>query len=179
MIDTKTHVDNSQAVDRLLTNRQVELNKAVAAAVTAGTSEVIQPVHPSKLVLIDENEDPFGGNINNRRVAERIMRQRGKNYGNTHIPTHTGDPSKAARDVAKSKEINPDPLGNSDEEATVEAKRETRLPAPGSPAANRQAAEAAEDNPKVAKPGATTVAQTAAAAPVTATPAAWTPPAVK
>jgi len=44
-------------------------------------------------------EDPFGGNINNLRVAQRIANSKPQQYRNTAVDNKVIDPEKAAQDV--------------------------------------------------------------------------------
>lgn len=115
---------------------QVKLAKVIAAGAIVPT--IAPPV--SELKLLEEDEDPFNGNINNRNVAKRIARMSGRKFLNTTQPTHIGDPNKAAADVAKSEKVNPDPtVEDEDDDEPVNAKP----PSPNSPAAKKAAAEAA------------------------------------
>lgn len=99
------------------------------------TPEPEAPIPATELDLEDHDADPFGGNINNRRVAERVAAQKSPEFLNFAIPTHGGDPNKAREDIQKSKAINPDPVipaGDGDEMLPVSV---PTGPTPGSPAA--------------------------------------------
>lgn len=118
---------------------------------------------PNEIAIADSDEDPFGGNVNNRKVAERIAGQTKRKYTNIAHPIHTGDPDKARKDIARSKSLLPDPAEEKDEDVAP-----AKLPTPtaGSPAAKR-AAEAAAKPP---------VIEPLAAAPATSTaPPTWKP----
>lgn len=69
--------------------------------------ELPTPPPADQLVHVDPNEDPFGGNQNNKRVAERIAKEKVRKYFNNSHPAHLGDPAKAAKDVAQSNRVNP------------------------------------------------------------------------
>jgi hypothetical protein len=93
------------------------------------------PVHELKMDI--EDEDPFNGNLNNRRVAARIARQGHiltANHENTVNPYQIGDAKKAHEDVQKSLAVNPDPQVPSGDDAAVQEPPVT----PGSPAARRR-----------------------------------------
>lgn len=93
------------------------------------------PVH--ELSLDIEDEDPFNGNLNNRRVASRIAREghtRTANHENIVNPYQIGDAKKAREDVEKSLAVNPDPQVPSGDDAAVQEPPVT----PGSPAARRR-----------------------------------------
>lgn len=110
------------------------VTRAVVTAMREVQASVVPIPHPSEYSLIDQDEDPFGGNVNNRNVAERIAKLKTRLYTNASRPIHTGDPAKAAADIAKSRKLNPDvPVDNSDaEEPAVTVK-----PSEGSPAASK------------------------------------------
>src|SRR4051812_7194661 len=115
----------------------VKINKAIQQA---GTVDVTPGIPAGELKFDMEDDDPFNGNRNNRRVAARIASEhRTVHYLNNSMPTHIGDPRKAEADVRRSLEVNPDPVVL-DDDAPVS------LPpvalTPGSPAA-KKAAEAA------------------------------------
>lgn len=140
-------------VDAGINAHTIKIGKAILSVGSQEAAPVL-PVH--KLSLDNEDDDPFNGNVNNRKVAERIAAQNRTLYTNAHKIIHTGDPGKAARDVAKSKESNPDSLTSSelDEVANSElAANLKKVPSPGSPAAT-QAAGATKEQPKVWTPGA-------------------------
>lgn len=116
-----------------------QIEKTVAAITAA--SKIVAPALPgapiSELNLVNENEDPFGGNINNRKVAKRISEQSRRMYTNHSLPIHTGDPVKAAEDIARSERLNPEVIAEPEEDVEKPAKQ--RKPTPGSPAALKAA----------------------------------------
>lgn len=93
-----------EAANRINRKIAVQRNPKMADS----TVELAAPPHPSELKITNDDEDPFNGNMNNRRVAERIANSKERKYLNNSQPIHTGDPNKAAADVAKSKAVNPD-----------------------------------------------------------------------
>lgn len=134
--------------DLTASSEKIATHAAALAVVKAGTTKPTPGLHPSELTLIDEDEDPFNGNANNRRVAERIAAQGNRVYANNSRPIHTGDPAKARADIAKSKRLNPDVVPDADFEESVPA----RKPTPGSPAALKAENGAATAAPPVWKP---------------------------
>lgn len=120
-------------------NHRVKINKAI---IEAGNVESTPPTPVAELVLTTEEEDdPFQGNLNNRRVAERIAGTlTHRKYLNNSEPTHVGDPQKALADIERSKRINPDPPQPMKDE---EMPAIVLPPSPGSPAAVKAAQEAA------------------------------------
>lgn len=149
------------------------VKKMAGILAAAGVSPVEQaPIpHPSQLQLVDEDEDPFGGNINNRNVARRIAGQREKVWSNHSLPIHTGDPKKARQDIAKSEAINPTPRL----EEEPDEQRPLPMPQPGSPAALRAAAEARKGLEASKVPEHSNAAVGGAGTSVTGPPV-WTPP---
>lgn len=138
---TKDMLATANQHDLTLTASDVKLGQALRAGTTAPTPGV----PADELDLTMPHEDPFGGNINNRKVAERISRQTGRQYLNMALPTHTGDPHKAAKDIARSKEMNPDPVvsdENGDVLPEINLPVSLKPPTAGSPAAVRAAKEA-------------------------------------
>lgn len=116
--------------DANIQSRNVKIGRAIQQA---AHQEVTMPA-PSKEAPLDlyVEEDPFGGNLNNRRVAARIARAAKRQFLNNSTPTHVGDPVKAAKDVELSLRLNPDSdLPSSDEQVMIDSK----VPSPGSPAA--------------------------------------------
>lgn len=95
--------------DMLKASNQINANLAAQEVKPNPGAKAVKPAPIQELKLVDENEDPFKGNLNNRRVAERIAELPGgvKQYLNNSLPTHIGDPNKAAADVAKSMAITP------------------------------------------------------------------------
>lgn len=96
-----------------------------------------------ELQLTDPSADPFNGNLNNRRVAARIARR---------IEVTTGDPIKAAEDVKKSLEVNPETAVKTGDELPELKLVSSRTPTPGSPAAAK--AEAQGKGSKTKEPAA-------------------------
>jgi hypothetical protein len=93
--------------DVTIYGRYVQINKAIQ---DAGVITVLPGVPSHELTLVDADEDPFLGNRNNRRVAARIaVAFKSKKFLNQSNPTHVGDPEKAAADVERSLQLNPDP----------------------------------------------------------------------
>lgn len=165
---TKELLEASKQHNNTLSLNAEQLKKAIAGALTTSVDPAIPGVHPSQLALTDPDEDPFNGNLNNRRVAERIAAQGNRVYTNASRPLHTGDPNKAAADIAKSKRINPDVIVESEEEPVP-----VKLPpTPGSPAAIKAAEEAAK---KAKAPVVAANAGPGGARPVAATPPTWKP----
>ena len=68
---------------------------------TTGLISATPGAHPSE-ARFRGNDDPFGGNINNRKVAERRL--------NDPHAAQISDPEKVRADIAKSKALNPDPV---------------------------------------------------------------------
>lgn len=99
--------------DLLAASNQVNARIAASENSPRPDVKVATPPKVQDLKLVDEDVDPFNGNLNNRRVAERIAQTPGgvKQFLNNSLPSHIGDPTKAAADVAKSKSIIPDPHG--------------------------------------------------------------------
>lgn len=148
---TQELINNAKLVDAALAGTQIQKNAAIAAAVKLGSVEATPGLHPSKLSLDDPTADPFGGNINNRNVAERIAKADRRIFTNTSRPIHTGDPAKAAADIARSKAITPDPII----EPEQDAEPVKVAPSPGSPAALKAVTpEAPAGGPPAWKPNA-------------------------
>lgn len=127
----------------------VKINKAIQQA---GAVEAIPGIPASELKFDMDDDDPFNGNRNNRRVAARIAADhRTIHYLNNSMPTHIGDPKKAEADVAKSLAVDPDPVVLGDD-AVVELPHIALTP--GSPAAKKAAEAAAkgDDKPVTAPP---------------------------
>lgn len=145
----------AQEHDAKINMGRVQVGKNTIFIAGAGSQEPpTMPDKDAKLTITDENEDPFSGNINNRKVAERIATSGRRVYTNAARPAHQGDPIKAAADIAKSKLLNPDPVvDNSDDEPeTITVK-----PTAGSPAAVKKVestAAPATNAPPVWKPNA-------------------------
>ena len=111
---------------------EVKMNRA--SGVVAPTPGL--PVE--QLHLIEEDADPFNGNLNNRRVAMRIAGLKRRTFLNDSQPTHIGDPNKAASDVKKSLSVLPEPEGGEAEGSAKPAALPAsflRPPTAGSPAA--------------------------------------------
>lgn len=144
-------LENAKKQDLAQVANNAELHRALVQAIKTGGASPIAGNHPSELDLTDEDEDPFGGNTNNRRVAERIAATSTRIYSNTAKPIHMGDPTKARADIAKSKRVNPEvaPIIEELDDATLPK----RTPSPGSPAAAK-AADKAPAAPAVWKPNA-------------------------
>lgn len=118
--------------------RHVKINKAMQ---TAGEHDVTVGVPVHELTLMLEDEDPFNGNLNNRRVAARIARDGERISANHSHPVVMGNAEKARADVEKSLAVFPDPaIPNPDEELAADAP----APTPGSPAAKKAAKAAAK-----------------------------------
>jgi hypothetical protein len=64
---------------------------------------------PIKPGLFDIDDDPFNGNLNNRRVAQRIADGDKNQVPSTANGPVVGNPVKAAADVAKSQVVTPEP----------------------------------------------------------------------
>lgn len=151
--------------------RQRESVSVPFVQVKNGRVQLIDPnpaplavVPPASELKMDDDGDPFNGNLNNRRVAERIASERKyKQYLNNSEPTHTGDPKKALDDIARSKALVPDPLVKTDDDPMPPIALPS-LPTPGSPAAVKAAAD--KKTTKVTTLG----------PPATPAPAASTPP---
>lgn len=125
----------AQHHDSVIFGRNVKINKAIQQA---GQQEVTMPAATTPVQHIQlEDEDPFNGNQNNRRVAARIAKMSKRKYLNNSEPTHIGDPEKAARDVARSLELNPETeLLSGDEQVMADLSPKLK-PSPGSPAAQK------------------------------------------
>lgn len=126
-------------------------NEVNATLASNTTEEVVKRVQgkstlpaPEDLTvesLNDPTEDPFGSNVNNRRVAKRIAAEKGRVYLNHSMPTHLGDPEKARKDIAKSEKLNPS-IESPDPDAMPPINFSAK-PTPGSPA-DKKAQEAAK-----------------------------------
>lgn len=125
----------AQQHDANIFGRNVKINKAIQAA---GQQEVTMPAESQPMVtIIMPDDDPFQGNLNNRRVAARIARATHRKFLNNSEPTHVGDPEKARKDVEQSLRVNPDSeILSQDEKVMNEVPKLT--PTPGSPAAQKQ-----------------------------------------
>lgn len=138
--------------EKVTTQNMLRNHNKVNANDMSNTEEVVRrqlepslPGLPANELKLDfEDEDPFGGNINNRRVAERIANEKGRVYLNHSAPSHLGDPSKARADIAKSKALNPDPVAT-DPDRLPPVVIPPMAPTAGSPAA-KQAEELAKGN---------------------------------
>jgi hypothetical protein len=144
---TQAMLKASQEVDDKINAHAVQQNKALA---DVGTLEAVKPHPIEELVLEDADADPFGGNHNNRRVADRISREyKERKFLNSSAPTHTGDPEKAAADVAQSLRVTGQDInyGRTGDAPEVELPRQLNLPKPSqdSPAAKKAAAEKATE----------------------------------
>lgn len=143
-------------------NQRVKINKAI---IEAGAVEAA-PLPPlSAFIPVDETEDPFNGNQNNRRVAERMTHS--AKHRNVQAPLFVDDPvdplTHTLNMIALSKKLDPDPVIEHDYDEPVVM----LPPTPGSPAA--KAAELAAKTPPASVSGGT-------AAPVTpAVPPTWKP----
>ena len=156
MPEIKDLLKAAQEFDAGQAAHTVKIGKALLA-VPMQPAATIPPVH--ELSLIAEDEDPFAGNLNNRRVAERVASQNRTIYTNVHKIVHTGDPGKAARDVELSKKLNPDSVSASeqaelDAQKSAAALRNKPKPTPGSPAAAKAEATGEPTAPKTWTPGA-------------------------
>lgn len=149
---------NAQRVDAGEFARGIKITKAMHAAARESTPPAA--FHPVHLLQLEDQDDPFKGNLNNRRVAARIAAKR---------EVTSGDPVKAAADVKKSLAILPDavvPTGDDLPPIVLAA------PTPGSPAANKN-----NVRQMVAQADAVPSAAQAAVTPTgTDTPAAAAPP---
>lgn len=159
--DMRKLLDVANRHDLTLMANQVNQNLATQSGLVKPT----EPVPVEDLVLNLEDEDPFNGNVNNRNVAKRISRQGGRTFFNHPITNHTGDPNKAAEDVAKSLAINPDKVDLDEDDVKTEIP--PMAPTPGSPAAKQ--AEAVAKAAKAASGGAP------AATPKSLEPPTWKP----
>lgn len=121
----------AQTVDNTIHAHRVKVNKAI---LDAGSLPAATPVPVSELQLVHEDDDPFNGNINNRKVAERVAATNRRIWMNNSEPTHMGDPAKAKADIERSKRINPDPVKASDNDPLPPIDL-GNTPTPGSPAA--------------------------------------------
>lgn len=99
----------SPTTEELLAHSNKVNRNIVARDMPEPTGVSLPDPDPAKAVLDDPDADPFAGNLNNRRVAERIAKGKTRKYLSNSMPTHLGDPNKAAADVAKSKAVNPTP----------------------------------------------------------------------
>jgi hypothetical protein len=146
-----THADllrTANEHDAQLQSRDFKITRAMKHAGEQVATPGL-PVHELKMDI--EDEDPFNGNLNNRRVAARIARQghvTTANHENTVNPYQLGDAKKAHEDVQKSLAVNPDAQVPSGDDAAVQEP----TPTPGSPAAKRRG--------RAAKPQANTPAPT-------------------
>lgn len=126
--------------DATIYSRYIKINKAIQSA---GVIETLPGTPTHELSLVDADEDPFMGNRNNRRVASRIaVAFKSKKFLNSSQPTHIGDPEKAAADVERSLELNPDPQVANPE---VLPPLPSLAPSKGSPAEKKAAKKAATD----------------------------------
>lgn len=120
----------AKAYDMIAQNQRVKINKAV---IEAGAVEAA-PLPPLNAIIpFDESEDPFNGNQNNRRVAERMMHA--AKHRNIQAPLFEDDPvdplTHTLKMIALSKKLDPDPTIESDDDEPVVV----LPPTPGSPAA--------------------------------------------
>lgn len=146
-MEHKDLLDVSRTIDAQLGNVQTQKVKAAVEAIAKQNFGPSLPgVNPADLNLEDTDEDPFNGNVNNRKVAERIAAQRSRKYVNLAKPIHTGDPDKARKDIARSKAINPDP---EKEDVKAELLTLTLVPSAGSPAAIKAAKPTVKEAPAV------------------------------
>jgi GDP-D-mannose dehydratase len=149
-IDQGKLLDASKVIDANLGNSQT---KRVVDALKVLANQSYGPgspgVHPEELDLSSQVEDPFGGNTNNRKVAERISKLDRRMFTHNNRPIHMGDPSKAKADVALSKQLNPEVVI---EEEDPEVVKPTIIPSPGSPAALKRAAPAVEPDKSTLAP---------------------------
>lgn len=106
---------------------RVKINKAV---VEAGTIDITPglPAEKLDLTLTGDDDDPFYGNQNNRRVAERTA----KTLRRVSSVTPTDEHERVMADIAQSKKVNPDPVIEKDDEFPA---LPFMKPTPGSPAA--------------------------------------------
>jgi uncharacterized protein (DUF2267 family) len=145
MADQKELLANAAAVDIAAQLHSVKIGKAILSVPPQPTVPP-PPVH--ELTLIQEDDDPFNGNVNNRKVAERIAAQNRTIYTNVHKIVHTGDPGKAARDIEQSLRVNPDALSDAEKDEIANRELAAKLaeakPSAGSPAAQRQAEDRAK-----------------------------------
>jgi hypothetical protein len=119
---------------KLGTGSERKVVEAVKAIAAQNFGPGIQGAHPRDINFSDA-DDPFGGNVNNRKVAERIAGQSRIAFTNLSKPIHTGDPQKARRDIERSKTFTPDPV---EETEDVEVAEPILLrPSADSPAAKR------------------------------------------
>jgi hypothetical protein len=132
-------------------NRKIAGEKMPAVGVGRTLPE---PPSASEISHEDPNADPFGGNMNNKRVAERIAGETQRRYANNSHPFHMGDPRKAAADVARSNAVNP----TDDEKKTVVLPTVAQSPDPGADMTAEQALAAKQAGKKPAKAGATPAA---------------------
>lgn len=162
----KNMLDVANQHDLAQRGREVKLGKTIIS-VPAEKLPAIPPAHELELNET-ETKDPFGGNQNNLRVAERVASEQ-KQWFNAHPVPHKGDPVKAAHDVALSRSLNP--AGMTDIEKEEADNAEKRKPMLGTPRADRlsSASEPATTG--------TTVTTTAPTAPAFVAPGApgWKP----
>lgn len=121
-----------------------EVNAQIQSNMEVVTKRQVEPSKPGEPVtvesLTDPTADPFGGNVNNRRVAKRIALEKRRVYLNHSMPSHLGDPDKARKDIALSEKLNPEVDLSADDEKMPEIKLPPTPPTPGSPAAKKAAA---------------------------------------
>jgi hypothetical protein len=132
----------SRAFNTIQTANKAQVTALVAGALKQMHGPAVPGVHPSEIVFDDPDSDPFAGNTNNRAVAQRIAKQRGKQYIAGALAIPNGDPDKAREDIEKSHRVNPareSPVVEEDDLSTDKPK-----PTPGSPAAQRLAADLAK-----------------------------------
>jgi hypothetical protein len=135
-----THMELLKAAkdhDAKQTNVRVKINKAI---IEAGAVEAA-PLPPLTAVIpVDENDDPFNGNQNNRRVAERMIHGAMHRENQKTAVVDLVDPlthtQRTLADIQKSKRVDPDPLVERDVEIPASL---TLPPTPGSPAARKAA----------------------------------------
>lgn len=164
MPDQKDLLAHSNQINRKLQAEAMPERKTDAPVLAV-------PPAAKDLKMTDDNEDPFNGNMNNRRVAERIANTPGKRkqFLNNSMPTHIGDPNKAAADVAKSQKVNPvKPEDDPDKMPPLTLPSIAQHPAPDSGQTAAQALESVK-----AKGGAT--ATNKPPAPASGAAPAWKP----
>jgi hypothetical protein len=148
----------------------VKLNKAI---IGVGAVEAAPVPAPLAVVPIDPDDDPFNGNQNNRRVAERVTHAALHRQNQPQPVVDPIDPlTHTVNAIKQSKRVNPDPVIDKDYDEPVRV----APPTPGSPAALAAAKEAKEAKPfsDVNKAG-EVAAGTAPQGSVPAAPPTWKP----
>lgn len=129
-------LDVAKTHDATIFAQQVNVVEAIKKAQQVDVTVGVATKDLNLTIDLDQH-DPFGGNLNNRRVAARIAQMSSRSTPRGDTSTHTGDPEKAARDVEQSLKVLPDPKIPSGDELPPINLTPAKTPTPGSPAASK------------------------------------------